>query len=106
MTVIVTNKSPLVVPPAISRRAGFKAGQKLEFKVTGKSVTIVPREPGNEYTPVQRRAIDRSIAQSEKEYAEGKNAGPFATAEEFLASMEADIRKLRTARRSAKSPRR
>jgi hypothetical protein len=67
-------------------------------------VTIVP-EADDEYTPAERRAINRSIAQSEREYAAGLGRWPFKTAEEFSASMEADIRKLRTAKRKPKSAR-
>jgi bifunctional DNA-binding transcriptional regulator/antitoxin component of YhaV-PrlF toxin-antitoxin module len=108
MTVTVKNKTrtPLVVPPSVRRRAGHKNGEDLEFRVSGGVITIIPRRPtAYEYTPAERRAIDRGIAQSEKEYREGKNAGPFDTVEAFAASMEADIRKLRKARRKAESAR-
>jgi bifunctional DNA-binding transcriptional regulator/antitoxin component of YhaV-PrlF toxin-antitoxin module len=106
MTVTVKNKTPLTVPDQVRRRAGFKDGDRLEFKVSRRAVTIVPTSPEeDDYTPAERRAIDRGIARSEKEYREGKNAGPFGTAEEMAASMEADIKKLRMARRKAKSAR-
>lgn len=102
MTVAVKNEPPVVVPPAALRRAGFKRGQVLEVKSTDGVVTIVPK-PDDEYTPAERRAINRGVAQSEKEYAAGLGRGPFSTAQEFSASMEADIKKLRTAKRKAKS---
>ena len=105
MTVTVRNKTPLTVPDQVRRRAGFKAGDRLEFKVSRGAVTIVSCEQDDDYTPAERRAIDRAIAQSEKEYREGKNAGPFNSAQEFAASMEADIKKLRMAKRKAKSAR-
>ena len=57
----------------------------------------------DEYTPAERRAIDRGIAQSEKEFAAGLGRGPFNTSEEFATAMEAYIKKLRAARRKAKS---
>jgi len=88
MTVTVKNKTrtPLVVPPSVRRRAGHRNGEDLEFRVSGGVITIAPKRPAadDEYTPEQRRRIDRGIDQSLKEYAEGKGAGPFATAEEFL----------------------
>jgi hypothetical protein len=31
MTVIVKDKTPLVVPPAVRRQAGLKSGQEIEF---------------------------------------------------------------------------
>ena len=42
-----------------------------------------------------RRAIDRGIAASEKDYAEGRSYGPFKTHEELLASLHAEAAKLR-----------
>ena len=65
MTVAVKNdnKTPLVVPPAVRRRARFKSGQELEFRVSGGVITIVPKLPAadDEYTPEQRRAIDAQL---------------------------------------------
>jgi bifunctional DNA-binding transcriptional regulator/antitoxin component of YhaV-PrlF toxin-antitoxin module len=43
MTVAVKNKPPVVVPPAVLRRAGFKRGQDLEVKASGGVVTIMPK---------------------------------------------------------------
>ena len=45
----------------------------------------------DEYTPAERRAIDRSIAASEKRYAAGKSYGPFETAEAANASIDANL---------------
>jgi len=97
MTVTVKNNIPLVVPPAVRRQAGLKSGDKLEFKVSGQIITIVPKpsEADGEYTPAQRRAIHRGIAQSEKEYAEGKSYGPFETHKAFIAALHRESAKLR-----------
>ncbi|MGA2723820.1 MAG: AbrB/MazE/SpoVT family DNA-binding domain-containing protein [Bryobacteraceae bacterium] len=35
MTVTVRNKTPLTVPDQVRRRAGFKPGDKVEFRVSG-----------------------------------------------------------------------
>jgi bifunctional DNA-binding transcriptional regulator/antitoxin component of YhaV-PrlF toxin-antitoxin module len=104
MTVIVKNKAPLVVPPAVRRRAGLKSGDKLEFRVSGRVITILPALPStdDEYTPAQRREIDRGIAQSEKEYAEGKSYGPFNTAAEAIAAINANLRRRRAAAKKSK----
>lgn len=105
MTVIVKNKTPLVVPPAVRRRAGLKNGEKLEFKVSGRVITILPTLPptDDEYTPAQRRVINRGIAQSDKEYAAGKSYGPFNTAAEAIASINANLRRRRSAAKKSKS---
>ena len=49
---------------------------------------------------IPRRAIDRELARGLKDVANGRVHGPFATAEEFSASMESEIKKIRTARKS------
>jgi bifunctional DNA-binding transcriptional regulator/antitoxin component of YhaV-PrlF toxin-antitoxin module len=95
MTVAVKNKSPVVVPAAALRRAGFKRGQELEVKSASGVITIVPRV-ADEYTVQERRALNRGINQSLKEYREGKGAGPFDTAEEFLADLHRESARLGT----------
>jgi AbrB family looped-hinge helix DNA binding protein len=95
MTVIVKSRTPIVVPSSVRRKAGLKSGDKLEFRVSGRVITIHPNVPpsDDEYTPAQRKAIDRGIAQSEKQYAEGKSYGPFDTATEAIASLDANLRR-------------
>ncbi len=55
MTVAVknNNKTPLIVPLAVRRKAGFKSGQEREFKASGGVITIVPKLPtaDDDYTP-------------------------------------------------------
>lgn len=45
MTVIVKNKTALVVPPRVQRRAGIQPGDRLEFKVSAGTITITPARP-------------------------------------------------------------
>jgi len=56
MTVTVKNKTPLVVPDQIRRRAGFKSGDELEFKVSAGVVTIHPKAAvaRDDYTLAER----------------------------------------------------
>jgi len=64
MTVTVKNKTPLVVPPAVRRQAGFKSGDKLEFKVAGGVVTILPRQESDDIlTPEEEKVVRRGEAQ-------------------------------------------
>ena len=96
MTVTVkSNATGLVVPPSVRRRAGIKPGDRLEFKVSGGIITITSKPPSaDDYTPGQRRSIDRGLNQSLKEYQQGKSVGPFDTAEEFLADLHKESAKL------------
>ena len=59
------------------RQAGLKSGDRLESKVSGQVIAILPKQPAgdDEHTTAERRAIDRGIAGSAKEYAAGKSYG-------------------------------
>lgn len=96
MTIVFKDKE-LVVPPGVRRRAGIKSGDRLEFKVSGRVITIVPELPSadDEYTPAQRRIIDARLDKAAK----SRTHGPFTAAEasRFLKT-ELD------ARRSNRSP--
>ena len=59
----------------------------------------------DEYTPRQRRAIDARLAKADRDIRAGRVYGPFNTAEEMAASIEANIKKLRMSKRKAKSAR-
>jgi len=85
-----------VVPPALRRKAGFKRGQEVEFRAAGGVITIMPRLPAadDDYTPEQRRRLDRGINASLREYQAGKHAGPFATVDEFLDDLHRESAKL------------
>ena len=91
MTVVLknNNKTPLVIPTAARRKAGFKSGQDLEVKASGGVITIVPKLPDadDEYTPKQRRAIDQEIAKSLDDVKQGRVHGPFDTHADFIASL-------------------
>jgi AbrB family looped-hinge helix DNA binding protein len=69
MTVTVkSNATHLVVPKSVRRRAGIKPGDRLEFKVSGGIINIIPKLPSadDEYTPEQRGVIDAEIAEARK----------------------------------------
>ena len=104
MTVTVKNKTPLVVPPSVRRRAELKSGQKIEFKVSGGVISIYPKLPAadDEYTTEQRRVVDVQLAEGLADIESGRVHGPFATHKEFIASLHAKATKLN--RKKAKRP--
>ena len=64
MTVTVKNRTPLVVPSAVRRRAGFKNGDKLEFPVAGGVVTILSKQDCDDtLTAGEERIVRRGEAQ-------------------------------------------
>jgi AbrB family looped-hinge helix DNA binding protein len=97
MTLTLKAKSELTVPASIRRLAGLKAGDQVEFKVSRRRITIVPKlkTVNGDYTQSERRAIDRGIAASEKDYRQGRSHGPFKDHGQFIASLHAEAAKVR-----------
>lgn len=102
MAVLIKAKSDLVVPRSIRRRAGIKTGDRIEFKVSGGVINIVPKLPSadDEYTPQERRIIDAQLDEAEK----GPFYGPFNTADEMIKHLKGRLKK-RSPVRKAKPPR-
>ncbi|HEV8041736.1 MAG TPA: hypothetical protein VGP62_22860 [Bryobacteraceae bacterium] len=101
MTVTVKNKTPLVVPPAVQRRAGLARRAELEFRVSGGVITITAKPPAtDEYTSEQRRSIDARLAEARK----GPYYGPFNTADEAVRFLRKEVRARRTGKRKTSHP--
>jgi bifunctional DNA-binding transcriptional regulator/antitoxin component of YhaV-PrlF toxin-antitoxin module len=45
--------TPIVVPEAVRRKAGLRRGEKVEFRVAGRAITIVPEESSREDYPME-----------------------------------------------------
>lgn len=90
MTVTVKSKTHFTVPLQVQRRAGIKTGDRVEFKVSGGIISIIPKLPSadDEYTPEQRRIIDASLAEAGK----GPYYGPFETADQAIRFLNKEIR--------------
>jgi len=99
-----TVKQRLVVPASVQRRARIKAGDRLEFRVSGGVITILPKLPSadSEYTPEQRRIINARLAESEEDLKKGRTFGPFNTADEMIASMKRELKKRALAKRASR----
>src|SRR5439155_10385399 len=74
MTITLKEKSQLLVPPSVQRRARLKAGDKLQFKATPGIITIISKPPAaaSEYTPAQRRVIDSRLALADEDVRRGR----------------------------------
>ena len=90
MTVTVRAKSALAVPIEVRRQAGIRPGDRLEFKVSGKIITIVPELPkaDDEYTPAQRKIIDAQLAEAWDDVRKGRVSPKFDSVDEMLASLK------------------
>src|SRR5438094_6881222 len=102
MTVTVKNKTGLTVPEVVQRQAGIKIGDRLEFKVSGGIINIIPKLPSadDEYTPAQRRVIDARLAEARK----GPYHGPFETADQAIKFLNKEIRNRKANKRKTTRP--
>ena len=91
MGVTIPTKSELVVPRSVRRRAGLKSGQRVEFRVSGGVISIVPELPSadDEYTPDQRRVVNDRLRQARK----GPYHGPFASPDEAISFLRREVRR-------------
>ena len=88
MTTTIRGKNQLSVPVSVQRRARLKAGDEVEFKVSGGVITILPKLPtADDYTPEQRRAIDAQLDKADDDIKAGRVYGPFDTVAELERSM-------------------
>ena len=81
--VTVKNKFQVVIPAKVRDEIGIEVGDLLEAKVEKGKVTLTPKS-----------VVDRQIAESLKDYKQGRFYGPFDTHEEFLASLHKESAKL------------
>jgi hypothetical protein len=66
MTVTFKTKEPLTVPGQALRRAGIKDGERLQFKVSRRAVTIVPvpsEDDDTTLTPQEAKRLRQSLKQ-------------------------------------------
>ena len=98
MTVTVKNRIGLTVPEAVQRRAGIKIGDRLEFKVSGGIINIIPKLPtaDDEYTPAQRKILNAQLVEDLADIKAGRTAGPFNSADEMIAHMKSELKKRAT----------
>jgi bifunctional DNA-binding transcriptional regulator/antitoxin component of YhaV-PrlF toxin-antitoxin module len=69
MQITVKEKSGLFVPPSVQRQAGIKSGDRLEFKVSPRIITITTVEPPT-YKPTKAELA--AIRKGEAEIARGE----------------------------------
>ncbi len=97
MTVILKSKTEIRVPKSIRRKAGFKPGDQVEFKVSKRTITIVPKLTPDEIQDEQEIRDPKVRATIRKSY------------EDFLAGKSRPIQELfaeRAARTAGRKRRR
>ena len=113
MTALVKihRKGQMTLPTKLRSLAGISEGDLVEAAFQRGKIVLTPKlvidrsrfpAADEEYTRAQRRIIDARLAKSDEDIQHGRTYGPFNTAEEMAASIEANIRKLRAAKKRAK----
>ena len=104
MTTVVKihRKGQMTLPSRLRTLAGIAEGDLVEAVFSRGKIVITPKviidrsqfpSADHEYTPAQRRVINGGIAQSEREYKQGRNFGPFASHQEFIAALHREAAK-------------
>jgi AbrB family looped-hinge helix DNA binding protein len=76
MTVTLKPKTEITVPKSIRRKAGFKSGDQVEFRVSGRSITIVPKLSPDELEDereIRDPKIRATIRKGYEEFLDGKS---------------------------------
>jgi bifunctional DNA-binding transcriptional regulator/antitoxin component of YhaV-PrlF toxin-antitoxin module len=66
MTVTLKENNQLVVPPSVQRQAGIKRGDRVEFRVSARTITITPVEPTYKPTKAEWAAIEKGRSEFER----------------------------------------
>jgi AbrB family looped-hinge helix DNA binding protein len=110
-TTKIQNKGQVTIPTRVREQAGLSKGDMVEFSYRGGKIVITPKlvidrskfpNADDEYTPAQRRAVDREIAKGLADVKSGRTFGPFKTADEMIAAMKTELKR----RAAAKKPKR
>jgi AbrB family looped-hinge helix DNA binding protein len=83
--VTVILKSEITVPTSVRRKAGFKPGDRVEFKVSDRTITIVPKltpDEAQDEEEIRDPKIRAAIRKGYQEFLAGKTR----PIEEFLPS--------------------
>jgi bifunctional DNA-binding transcriptional regulator/antitoxin component of YhaV-PrlF toxin-antitoxin module len=75
MTVTLKPKSELTVPESIRRKGGYRPGDQVEFKVPGRTITIVPKPTPDEIEDereIRNPKIRATIRQGYQEFLAGE----------------------------------
>jgi AbrB family looped-hinge helix DNA binding protein len=92
MTVTLTSNTEITVPKSIRRKAGIKPGDRVEFSVTGRMISIIPKLSPDELQDdreIRDPKIRAAIRKSHQEFLAGKSR----PAEEFFAERASRTRK-------------
>ena len=101
-TTKIQNKGQVTIPTHVREQAGLSKGDIVEFSYQRGKIVITPKlvidrsqfpNADGDYTPAQRKVIDLEITKSLEDVNKGRTFGPFATADDMIASMKGELKK-------------
>jgi bifunctional DNA-binding transcriptional regulator/antitoxin component of YhaV-PrlF toxin-antitoxin module len=112
MSDVKVRKGQVTIPTRIRTRLGIADGAVLDMKVRSNCVVLTRKaaidysqfpNADDEYTPAQRKIVDAELAKGIGDVKMGRTFGPFDTAEELIASMRREGKKLAAKKKKANS---
>ena len=99
----IQHNGQVTIRTRLRSRAGLAEGDLVEATLQQGKIVLTPKSPSRSllrnaddtHTPFQRMAINRGVAQSQKEYKQGRSFGPFDTHQEYIASLHREAEKIR-----------
>ena len=96
----VQRKGQVTIPTRLRAQVGLVDGDFVEARAHRGKIVLTPKSVVDRaYTPAQRRAIDARLAEGLADIQAGHTLGPFKSADEMIAHMEARTAKKSTAQR-------
>jgi AbrB family looped-hinge helix DNA binding protein len=92
MAVTLKPNREITVPKSVRREAGFKPGDRVEFPVSGRSITIVPKLSADELED-EREINDPKVRAIIKEGWQEFLAGKIRPAKALLAEISAPVKR-------------
>jgi AbrB family looped-hinge helix DNA binding protein len=100
----VQRKGQVTIPTRLRAQVGLVDGDLVEARAHRGKIVLTPKSVvDRQYTPTQRRAIDARLAEGLADIDAGRTFGPFNSADEMIAHMEARTAKKPTAQRPKRS---
>ncbi|MDR3719396.1 MAG: AbrB/MazE/SpoVT family DNA-binding domain-containing protein [Bryobacteraceae bacterium] len=112
-TTRIQHKGQVTIPTRVREQAGLSKGDLVEFSFQRGKIVITPKlvvdrskfpNAGSEYTPEQRRVIDRRLALADADIKAGRVSKAFSNAGDLIADLQKAVKKNRKAasKRAAK----
>jgi AbrB family looped-hinge helix DNA binding protein len=99
----IHRKGQMTLPSRLRTAIGVAEGDLVEASVQRGKIVLTPKlvidrskfpNANDEYTPAQRKIIDARLKQSEEDFKKGRTMGPFKNADEMIASMKGQLKKI------------